>query len=268
MATQDATDVAQTARLRLSNDAFGADAQPNGSTRGIALRLTNEDGSGWLFVVYEKPDMDDADTHEARDYRQHMLGHRDTDDLLLIAPHGLSAGEVNMLVNPDTAVDVRYTLLNLAEATYVRRWAVGMRLRRLSRQAVLNGIINAGYDANRAQLVRATSIRRRYPGLGPSLCRCSGSQGIGLNTPVVSRWRDFGGEPIGVPIQMSKNWHDPSVGQWYRLYSQPTFSVLTVTIVGAMPAPAELKTPMLPPTVSGKSVGTPAPATHRPGNTG
>ena len=33
--------------------------------------------------------------------------------------------------------------------------------------------------------------------------------------------RDESGEPLGVPVQISKNWHD---GQWYHFYSQPTVS--------------------------------------------
>ena len=31
--------------------------------------------------------------------------------------------------------------------------------------------------------------------------------------------RDMNGEPIGAPMQISKNWHDQTIGQWYHVYT-------------------------------------------------
>ena len=31
--------------------------------------------------------------------------------------------------------------------------------------------------------------------------------------------RDMEGEPIGAPMQISKNWHDSTVGAWYHVYT-------------------------------------------------
>ena len=34
--------------------------------------------------------------------------------------------------------------------------------------------------------------------------------------------RDMNGEPIGAPMQISKNWHDSTLGQWYHVYTALT----------------------------------------------
>ena len=37
--------------------------------------------------------------------------------------------------------------------------------------------------------------------------------------------RDLNGEPIGVPMQISKNWHDSIVGAWYQSAHLCTFKM-------------------------------------------
>ena len=223
--TDELTEVAQTARIRLSGEAFGPDAREEWLVPGRALKLLNDDGPDWLFVVQTKTGMDTTlertDTGDIVAQRQS----RDRADAqsisLLVAPlHGLSEGEVNMLVHPDSAVQVDYTLLNLdgedvrnaAAAWDETLGAYRVNLGSLSESGIIN---SRNYDAHpelhnwygRHRITVDTS------GVGPIAVPMAfySNQSIGLNiTGGVALWRDAQGAPIGVPIQMSKNWHDPS----------------------------------------------------------
>ena len=143
-----------------------------------------------------------------------------------------------MLVNPTSAVQVDYTLLNL-QGDDVRnssgQWDEALGAYRINLGSLTEAGIGEGrnYDArpNLHNWYGRHRVSVDTGGVGPLAVPLAffSSQGIGLNiTGGVAFWRDEQGSPIGVPIQMSKNWHDPSVGQWYRLYSQPTFSGVEV----------------------------------------
>ena len=125
-----------------------------------------------------------------------------------------------MLVNPTSAVQVDYTLLNL-QGDDVRnssgQWDEALGAYRINLGSLTEAGIGEGrnYDArpNLHNWYGRHRVSVDTGGVGPLAVPLAffSSQGIGLNiTGGVAFWRDEQGSPIGVPIQMSKNWHDPS----------------------------------------------------------
>ena len=197
-----------------------------------ALTLTGGDGTGWLFVVHDTPGT--ATTLSwangelvAERASTGPAGDGVTASLLAAPTHALNAAEQALYVDP--SLPVTYQLLN--EAGYDVGSPVSVEweptlgaflvpVEPLQATGAPNGpdwsdpAYHHWYGRHRIELDAS--------GLGPISVPLAMHGTDRLSWYVVggaAMLRHVDGEPSGVPIQISKNWHGDT---WYHLYSQPT----------------------------------------------
>ncbi len=198
-----------------------------------ALRMADDDGRGWLFVVYGGNTLAiDGGAVVAEDIAAGAGAH--TASLLAAPLTALGAAEVSMYLQPGVAVGVTYTLLDPLGAPAAPSRAVPWDPRLGAYRADLGTLAAAGltgsldYD-ERPELHNwygrhrlAVEPRGASPVAVPLAFFGTGGASLSMTGGAASL-RDEGGEPVGVPLQISKNWHDAVLGAWYHLYTQPTF---------------------------------------------
>lgn len=198
-----------------------------------AVTLTDDQGSGWLVVAYGPNRLalnDDrlTATHSAEPGQTHTVS-------LLAAPLGaLTEDEIALYLQPAEAVEAQYTLLDVAGEPVTAPTPIAWDRTLGAFRADLGTLAQAGlggprdYDARpelhnwygRHRLEvdthgRELAVPMAFFGTGGASMNITGG------APIL---RSDSGEPVGVPIQISKNWHDQMLGQWYHLYTQPNFS--------------------------------------------
>ena len=197
-----------------------------------ALKMMDEQGNGWLFVVYGVTTLSLQDGSLVAE----LVGAEGTMNTvsLLAAPlAALNDSEVVMYAHPNEAVSIRYQLLDHEGQTVGPdmpfEWSPNMG----AYQIQLGSLSEAGrvgpvdYDARPALhnwygRHRMTVDTRGHRLAVPMAYFGNGDTSLYITGGVASL-RDVAGEPIGVPVQISKNWHDNTTGAWYHFYTQPVF---------------------------------------------
>ncbi|MFM2152447.1 MAG: hypothetical protein RL199_882, partial [Pseudomonadota bacterium] len=230
------------ARLRLGGPLLAGLPRAEWLVPGRAVRLTGHDGAGWLFVVYDAPGTTSSLTRTASGElvaeRSSALPVATQEISLLAVPlDALNPDELAFYLAPETQVSVGYTLLDRhgqpAKAPVTVAWD-----RRVGAfHATLGTLAAAGLSGSRDYDARpelhdwygrhrlTVDTHGRGPMAVPLLFEGTGAASLYI-TGGVALLRDASGEPVGVPVQLSKNWHDTTTGAWYRLFSQPVFSGL------------------------------------------
>lgn len=199
-----------------------------------AVTLTEAGGQGWLFVVYDTEGTTTSLTWSAEGLvAERTTTNEPTDGVtvsLLAAPTtALSEAERAMYVDP--TVPVSYRLLDyLGEGAgdpVAVPWepTLGAFLVPLGSLQEAGGPRNANWnDPTFHNWYGRHQIDVDTSGLGPI------SVPLAMHGPDRISWyvvggvamlRDAAGEPTGLPVQISKNWHG---SYWYHLYAQPTFA--------------------------------------------
>jgi len=233
---------AKTARVRLSGAAIEAFPNVTWLESDHALTLTDDSGAGWLFVVY---DQDGATTRlsfgsgsgtDAGLVAERSVTTVPADGLsvsLLAAPiTALGAAELDLYLHPDVAAQVSYTLLDAnggdVGTAEPMPWDETLGAYNVS----LGTLQDAGASRSPDWEVESThTIYGRHrievdTGGGPvavPLAFFGTDKVTWYITGGVPILRDENGEPLGVPVQISKNWHEAG-NYWYHFYSQPTFA--------------------------------------------
>ncbi len=233
------------ARIVLSGDAVTSLTNVSWLVPERAVELVDEDGRGWVFIVHDAPDgdtrLDFADgVLEASRTRPLASGAQLSVSLLALRRDAVTADELALYLAPDATVDVAYTLLdqhgqpvsNHEVAWNERLGAFEVPLQSLQAAGGPNG---ANYDTNPAMhnwygRHRLTFDPKGRAGLAVPLALFGSNRLAWYIVGGAFMFRDAAGEPIGVPIQISKNWHN---FYWYHLYAQPT-------LVGSAPTTVEL----------------------------
>ena len=210
---------------------------------GKAVTMTDATGVGWLFAVYDVPGTTTSLTWSTEGLVAERVSTGAAVDgvtaSLLAAPTtGLGDAERSLYLSP--TLTVTYTLLNEqgtpASAPLVADWdstlgAFFLPLRPLQDTGAPNGpnwnneAFHNWYGRHRIEVDTG--------GLGPvsvPLAMHGTNKLSWYITGGAAMFRDAAGEPSGVPVQTSKNWHGE---YWYHLYAQPTF-------VGGAPDTLEL----------------------------
>jgi len=201
------------------------------------LTLTDAGGDGWLFAVYDQAG---STTTLSIDGSGAVVAEA-------VASSGAS-GSISLLMTPTT------TLEGDMQAFYIDPESVAtVQSTLLDRDGNAVGVAeDAPWDPSLGAF-RATMGTLQDAG-GPSGADYSGdpsfhhwhgrhtiqitsSAADDLSVPVAMHgtdqmsWyivggapslRDLNGEPVGVPLQISKNWHEGRPNNWYHLYTQPT----------------------------------------------
>ncbi len=200
------------------------------------LTLTDASGEGWLFAVYDTVG------------NAHTMSIDDTGAVVAEAVGTGSGASVSVLVAPTTALD------GDMQAFYIDPESVArVQSTLLDRDGnAVAGAVNAPWDPALGAF-RASMGTLQDAG-GPARADYSGDPGFHhwhgrhhvqitssaadtLSIPVAMHgsdqmsWyivggapslRDLDGEPVGVPLQISKNWHEGRPNNWYHLYTHPT----------------------------------------------
>lgn len=225
-----------TARIRLGGAAMSAFTNATWLTPDHALTLTDDAGQGWLFVVYDE---DAATTRlswsaEGGVVAEQARGSGAASVSLLAAPlAALGEAERALYVDPAGEAQVTYTLLDhdgvgVGAPTPVD-WDPTLGAYAVS----LGTLQDAGEASSPDWTAEATHTRygrHRIEvdtgGRGPVSVPLAflGSDKVSWYiTGGVPILRDDAGEPLGVPVQISKDWHEAGA-YWYHFYTQPTFA--------------------------------------------
>ncbi len=212
---------------------FLAHLSPEWLAEGRALRLSDDTGAGWLFVVYGQATMSFVGgrviaEHVAPEGQTHRVS-------LLAAPlSALSPHEVDLFVDPEAVATLTYTLLDAEGRPVGAPTPIPWDEHVGAFRADLGTLAAAGLEGPRDYDLRPELHtwygRHRLTidthGRGDLAVPLAffGTGGASLSiTGGVASLRDARGAPVGVPVQISKNWHDATTGAWYHLYAHPIF---------------------------------------------
>jgi hypothetical protein len=224
---------AQTARVRLNGPSLSDLPSAEWLVADTALTLRDEDGAGWLFVVYpvdgRQPTL--AYSAEAGLVAEVSTSGATSQSLsLLVAPlTALNEDEIALYVDPSTTASVWYTLLDVDGADVggatLAPWDPTLGAFR----PTLGSLQDAGAGRRPDWEVEATHTHYGRHRLAIETVAAEpisvplalwGSDKLSWYiTGGVALLRDEAGEPLGIPVQHSKNWHST---YWYHLYTQPT----------------------------------------------
>ncbi|HAN31683.1 MAG TPA: hypothetical protein DCQ06_08815, partial [Myxococcales bacterium] len=226
---------AKVARITLGGAALNTYPTVKWMAANRALSVSDAKGNGWLFVVANDKEHSLTLSKSGTIIAERSVSQAPKEGLsasLLAAPlNALSSEEVALYVDPDKAAEVRYSLLDLQAkqigTTVSAPWdptlgAFRVTLKPLTATGAPSGAnyeqakYHNWYGRHRLEIKRTSSKPLSLPIAmhGPHKVAWYIVGGMPI-------WRDVKGNPTGLPLQISKNWH----GQyWYHLYSQPTIA--------------------------------------------
>ena len=230
---QGASAAASTARIVLGGD-FISGLVSQWLEADRALSLSDGQGGGWIFIA-----SGDAATLSLSGQGEVIAettvavppAEGVTSSLIVIPAHAVTADELTMYLAPQSTVDVTYTLLDLdgnpAAAAQDVAWDASLGAFR----ADMGTLQNAGAPGSANfddPVYHHWHGRHRIEvdtgGIGPIAVPMAFHGSDRMSWYIVGGaplMRDEDGDPSGVALQISKNWHGE---YWYHLYAQPTFS--------------------------------------------
>jgi len=233
-ATSPASQGPVTLTIRLSGEAV--EGFPNSSwlEDGRALSMTNEEGEGWSFILPEIPGTIPSIQLESgggllfqMTFTNPSAGEGLSIPLLATPSNVGNEDQLEVWLNPNSAVNVQSAQMlldgsggnSLEQADWdPERGAYVVQIKNLSAaggpgwQNWGDAAVHNWYNRHRIVLTNNTNSKVSIPlafeaGNNAALYVVGGS-------PL---FRDTNQEPLGVPIQISKNWHEDPF--WYHLYS-------------------------------------------------
>ena len=217
-----------TVKVSLSHSLL--DQYPNELLRseGRAISLTNDQGEGWTLIIAERSEVSSQLRRQPDGSLSFESRYVDVDpnqeiaiSVIAIPTNAANEEQLKLWLTPNEAVSVSYAQLNRdgsgGETLSSANWDPERGLHVVS-LASLGGpnwydlSIHNRYNRHRLvienHLAGEVSIPIAFDGGGQAAYYITGG------SPLL---RDTQGEPVGAPIQISKNWHDPP--HWYHLYS-------------------------------------------------
>lgn len=223
-----------TVRLELDGDAVGQFDQDQWLEGTRALSIRDAAGEGWSFVLPEQAGMTSTIT---RDPDGSVLFEAAFDEVSGDEPAVLSViaipstaatdTQLQVWIDPVAAVEVQYAQLNrdgteaedLVDAEWdPERGLFLIELRDLSNvgapgwQDWADLSIHNWYNRHRVRIHNLLAADLSVP-----LALEGGNNAAFYIVGGSPLWRNLDGEPVGAPVQISKNWHE--VPFWYHLYS-------------------------------------------------
>ena len=221
------------ARIKIEGDAvsqFGTTTQLDGSR---ALSISNDAGEGWSFIIPEQDGVVSTITRngdgslEAQSSVTNALSGQEL-SLSLIAVPSTSGGDEQLSVwlNPGETVSVEYVQLNrdgsetgaMTQASFDReRGAYLVQLQELTNVGApfwghFQPSTHNWYNRHQLKITNNNSGKVSIP-----IAFDGGPNAAFYITGGSPLFRDNNSEPIGAPMQISKNWHVSPY--WYHLYT-------------------------------------------------
>ena len=210
-----------------------------------AVKLTDASGEGWVFIVYDATGSSTTLTRSAdgtlsaeRVASSLPAAGEISVSLVAVPTHAVSDAELDVYLQQTSPVSIEYTLLR-RDGTSVGMPAPVSWDERLGAYRVnLRTLQESG--APRSANYEMETYHTWY-GRHQVRVTTTGTSAIGVPmaffgtdrvswyiTGGVAILRDSAGEPLGVPVQISKNWHERG-NNWYHFYSHPTFAAASDT---------------------------------------
>jgi hypothetical protein len=238
-------------RIILGGDFLNSQGYTFAALSPNAMKASKSDGSGWIFVTYEKahPENEGVVTLSLNSNQQIVaemtnpsISSLDAKISLLLAPlQALNQEEINLYLNPLGSLTVSYQLLNLTgEGVSAKTdvdWdealgAFRVDLGTLQDAGAPNGadyensIYHNWYGRHLIEVTMSESLNSSLNQKDISVpIAFFGNQKVSWyitgGVPII---RDLNGEPTGLPVQISKNWHN---FYWYHFYALPNFNKKT-----------------------------------------
>ena len=234
-ATNNSSTEPLTLALTLSAEALSGLDQITWLDGERALKIEGENTPGWTFIIPETPGataqiivQDNGSLRFTNTYTAPQAGEHLKLPVLAIPANAGGEDQLQVWLNPGSAAQVEYKQLKLdgTESTGLEnaswdpeRGAFVVGLKNLSQAGAPGsqswGDPNVHNWYNRHQLLihnntgSRVSIPIAFEGGNNAAFYIVGGSPL---------FRDTNGEPIGAPIQISKNWHEDPF--WYHLYSQ------------------------------------------------
>lgn len=241
-------------RIVLSGQAIAALTNVTWILPNFAVRMTNSEGQGWIFIVYDQASATTSLSYNASTGLIAAVNVSSTsvpaslEISLLAIPSTVSSEDLKVYLNP-TSVIITSALLDkngntIVGAVGANMLAIWDRMHgvfQVPTQAIANAGGTAGFNYNLAPTnYEYHNLYNRHRITVQINETITGAVSIPLGfisvnavigssvTAGIALFRDRNGEPLGVPIQMSKNWHTSNQGadghRWYHLYSTPIFA--------------------------------------------
>ena len=224
---------ALTLTVQLSGDALAAYPEVEWVEPGSMVTVRNEAGEGWTFVVQAQQGeasivrTDDGSLSFQNRFAQTAAGQELVLSVVALPSTAASSAQLRFWQNRESVMGVQYAQLRrdgspaheLVDATWdAERGVYRVQLRNLRSvgfpggNALTNPAAHNWYNRHRLVITNRDeepiSVPIAFDGGGNATAYIVGG------SPLL---RDPQGEPIGVPVQISKNWHDGPA--WYHLYS-------------------------------------------------
>ena len=214
--------------LTLSGDAVSRYPSTQALLGGRAVQVTDAQGEGWTFIIPERAGLSasasrapsGALTFEVL-HPSPAPGARVALSVIAVPSSAGGAEQLSLWLNPSQAAGVRYAQLNrdggggasLSQAAWdPERGVYVVQLSPLGGVNWSDPSTHNRYNRHRVVIDNNTgaplSVPIAFDGGGSAAYSITGG------SPLL---RDLNGEPLGAPVQISKNWHDPPA--WYHLYS-------------------------------------------------
>jgi len=229
-----------TARIHLTGAAVDGLSQVAYLDGDRAVRMTDGAGDGWVFIVPEIPGTDatisllptgglTASRSTARLQVDEILAVT----LLALPSRGLSDAQLEVYLHPGSSVRVRFAQADrqgvvaepITEAAFDPERGVYLVDLDPSTEVGApvwpdwsNPLYQTWYNRHRvvldADAGQAVSIPLALDLEAPTISSITGG---------CAMFRDHRGEPLGIPVQISKNWHETTAvnRHWYHFYAMP-----------------------------------------------
>ena len=232
---QGATEAAKVARISLGGDAVAGLTDVAWLAPGRAVRLTGGTGEGWIFVVADDGQHTLSVSPDGTVVAERAVASAPAEgvsvSLTAVPTLAVTPAELALYVDPPSAAQVTYTLLDLAGTPVSAPVDVPWDPTLGAFRVTLGTLKAAGapqsadyeqepfhtwYGRHRIEVARTSVGPLSVP------LALHGAPGVSWyivgGVPIL---RDEQGSPLGIPVQISKNWHGAS---WYHFYAQPTLS--------------------------------------------
>jgi len=233
---------ADTARISLGGAFLAAYPNAQWNVTDRALTMTSSTGEGWHFIVYDQSGtttalrLDNQGTVHAERTRMTASSSDLHVSLVMIPTSAVTPAELDIYLFPNAQVQASSTLLDRfgapvrAEDSATWDESLGAYRFELRSLQTAGAPSNSDFDQDHFHNWYGRHRIEVDTGMsGPVSVPMAffGSTSLSWNvTGGVAILRDEQGEPLGVPVQISKNWHGPG-NRWYHFYAHPVFSGLS-----------------------------------------
>jgi hypothetical protein len=202
-----------------------------------AVEVTDPDGVHWAVIAPEPTDSivqaSDGSIEVSRTVPSLSAGDEIKIPVLILPMDQIDSAQVMMYLDPENTVQVTYAQMNQSDALTTSVQTAAWNWERAAFAVPLGSIQGSGASQNSANWSNGTdfNIYNRHQLIIEHSSSDSLHVPLFLDGPINTTFNITGGaplfrdaneEPMGLPIQVSKNWHMPGYWpNWFHMYSTP-----------------------------------------------